>query len=140
MSVEFSGIARNAVKRMKLWCERARERRVLSEMDDTLLRDIGLTRGDARDEAQQPFWRGDDRRTPPRREAEGRASRLPRIKSGVAPQHEEGGETSAIALGRKRAQPRFVAFSEKESASRGWLSGRRNSAGSSAGSIIGKRR
>ena len=39
------------------WIERSRQRRALAELDDRLLRDIGLTRAEARVEATQPFWR-----------------------------------------------------------------------------------
>ena len=60
---EVSRIARNAVERVKLWHSRARERQVLAELDDYMLRDIGLTRSDARMESERPFWQGDDGRT-----------------------------------------------------------------------------
>ena len=41
-----------------LWHERARQRRQLLELDDDMLRDIGITRADAVGEAGKPFWRG----------------------------------------------------------------------------------
>jgi len=47
---------------LALWIERAGERRSLSDLDDHLLRDIGLPLYDARREGQRPFWRGVDRR------------------------------------------------------------------------------
>lgn len=37
--------------------ERASQRRVLLELDDHLLRDIGLSRRDALIESARPFWR-----------------------------------------------------------------------------------
>jgi uncharacterized protein YjiS (DUF1127 family) len=40
------------------WRERARQRRQLREMNDHLLRDIGITRAEAQAEAERPFWRG----------------------------------------------------------------------------------
>ena len=40
-----------------LWRERARDRRTLVELDEHILRDIGLTRTDVLSEAQKPFWR-----------------------------------------------------------------------------------
>ena len=61
MFEEVSRIARIAVERVTLWHTRARERRVLSELDEHTLRDIGLTRWDARAESDRPFWEGDDR-------------------------------------------------------------------------------
>ena len=42
------------------WIDRSRQRRQLGEMadlNDNLLRDIGLTREEARREAEKPFWR-----------------------------------------------------------------------------------
>ena len=39
------------------WHERAVTRRELAEMDEHLLHDIGLTRGDVLREAGKPFWR-----------------------------------------------------------------------------------
>jgi uncharacterized protein YjiS (DUF1127 family) len=38
------------------WRERARQRRRLSQLDDHFLRDIGLTRAEAEEEARKPFW------------------------------------------------------------------------------------
>jgi uncharacterized protein YjiS (DUF1127 family) len=40
-----------------IWLERARQRRALSELNDHMLRDIGLTRADAWAESEKPFWR-----------------------------------------------------------------------------------
>ena len=39
------------------WHHRARQRRVLMELSDHLLRDIGISRADALAEATRPFWR-----------------------------------------------------------------------------------
>ena len=39
------------------WCRRRRQRLDLRELDDRLLRDIGLTREKARREWRKPFWR-----------------------------------------------------------------------------------
>jgi uncharacterized protein YjiS (DUF1127 family) len=39
------------------WLERARQRRDLRELNDHMLRDIGLTRADAWAESEKPFWR-----------------------------------------------------------------------------------
>lgn len=41
---------------LRRWRQTARERRQLEEMDDRMLRDIGLAREDARREAARPFW------------------------------------------------------------------------------------
>ena len=39
-----------------LWLERGRSRRVLATLDDHRLRDIGVTREEARLESAKPFW------------------------------------------------------------------------------------
>jgi uncharacterized protein YjiS (DUF1127 family) len=42
----------------KLGCERSRQRRQLMEMDDRQLKDIGITREQAEQEAHKPIWKG----------------------------------------------------------------------------------
>lgn len=42
---------------LELWRERAQQRRRLMELDDRLLRDIGLSRADAEREGRKPFWK-----------------------------------------------------------------------------------
>ena len=42
---------------LTVWESRARERRYLSEMPDRMLRDLGISRSDARRESEKPFWR-----------------------------------------------------------------------------------
>jgi uncharacterized protein YjiS (DUF1127 family) len=39
------------------WLERARERRHLSQFNDHMLKDIGLSRSEAESEIAKPFWR-----------------------------------------------------------------------------------
>ncbi len=39
-----------------VWQERARQRQALRELDDRMLRDIGLTRSDVYREISKPFW------------------------------------------------------------------------------------
>ena len=41
------------------WLDRARQRRHLGELDDRLLRDIGLSRADVDQEISRPFWQTD---------------------------------------------------------------------------------
>ena len=41
---------------IRMWFERSRQRRALAELDDRLLRDIGITRAQAGREAAKPFW------------------------------------------------------------------------------------
>ena len=41
------------------WLDRARQRRHLGELDDRLLRDIGLSRAEVENEVSRPFWHSD---------------------------------------------------------------------------------
>ena len=43
---------------VRLWRERARQRRDLAEMSPDILRDIGVSPKAARAEAARPFWLG----------------------------------------------------------------------------------
>jgi uncharacterized protein YjiS (DUF1127 family) len=45
-----------APETLNLWYERSRQRRQLARMDDRLLRDIGVDRASAMEEASKPFW------------------------------------------------------------------------------------
>lgn len=42
---------------LSTWEGRARERRSLAEMSNHMLKDLGISRTDARREAEKPFWR-----------------------------------------------------------------------------------
>ena len=106
MSIEnLARLPARVVETLCLWVCRACERRALKDLDDHLLRDLGLSRERAHLEGDRPFWSGAER------------------------EHIRGWN-----------QPRFTAFSEKESAKRGSPSGRRKSPVLSAGSILGKSR
>jgi len=48
---------RRAVALLRTWRERARQRRHLASLNERMLRDIGLTRGDVMAESAKPFWR-----------------------------------------------------------------------------------
>jgi uncharacterized protein YjiS (DUF1127 family) len=39
------------------WSDRARQRRMLAELDDRLLEDAGITRRQVAQEIRKPFWR-----------------------------------------------------------------------------------
>ena len=41
---------------MQVWRERSSTRHALAELDDAILRDIGMTRSDVLREASKPFW------------------------------------------------------------------------------------
>ena len=46
-----------AAATMRQWARRRRERAELARLDDRMLRDIGVTPGDAWREINKPFWR-----------------------------------------------------------------------------------
>lgn len=45
--------------RLAMWRERMSSRKALKELDDRMLRDIGITARDARIESARPFWNGE---------------------------------------------------------------------------------
>ena len=60
LDISFKGLSGLIVKATDTvldWQERARQRHRLGEMDDHLLRDIGLSRADLEYESSKPFWR-----------------------------------------------------------------------------------
>jgi uncharacterized protein YjiS (DUF1127 family) len=46
---------------IRLWSQRSYTRYELRHLDESSLRDIGLTRSEAESEAAKPFWQGDAR-------------------------------------------------------------------------------
>lgn len=46
-----------AIGTIATWYERWRQRQHLKDLDDHLLKDIGLSRAEAEGEAARPFWR-----------------------------------------------------------------------------------
>jgi uncharacterized protein YjiS (DUF1127 family) len=50
-------LALNLLRLRARWNERHRQRQALSELDDRMLRDIGVTRGQAERECEKPPWR-----------------------------------------------------------------------------------
>lgn len=59
--------ARHAGGVLRRWHELARERRQLAELDERMLKDLGLSRADAEREAGRPFWEVPVRSWPDRR-------------------------------------------------------------------------
>lgn len=50
--------ARNIAVQLSAWDHRRRSRKSLGQLEDHLLRDIGLTHSTAFAEADKPFWKG----------------------------------------------------------------------------------
>jgi len=45
-----------ALNKLVIWQERAEQRHILSELNDRMLKDIGVSTSDAYREARKPFW------------------------------------------------------------------------------------
>ncbi len=43
--------------KLHLWRERSRQRKALTQLSPYLLKDIGVSRSDAMNEVQKPFWK-----------------------------------------------------------------------------------
>jgi uncharacterized protein YjiS (DUF1127 family) len=54
-----TGIVTRLFDQLMSWHDQARQRRHLGELDDRLLRDIGLSRAEVDHEISRPFWRAD---------------------------------------------------------------------------------
>ncbi len=52
----LSGMFQRTMTALRLWRERSAQRRALGKLDDRLLKDIGLTREQARRETLKLFW------------------------------------------------------------------------------------
>lgn len=53
-----AGLAfRHAAATLREWRRRSRDRATLATLDERMLRDIGVTRGEVLDEINKPFWR-----------------------------------------------------------------------------------
>jgi uncharacterized protein YjiS (DUF1127 family) len=48
---------RRVLRTLREWRRRARDRSQLAQLDDRMLRDIGLSRADAEFLSNKPFWR-----------------------------------------------------------------------------------
>ncbi len=55
-SVRSSGGPGRLLEVLFVWQDRASQRRALQQLDDRLLADLGLGRGDVAREASKPFW------------------------------------------------------------------------------------
>jgi len=57
LSLALAPVAR-AAGLLATWRQRAADRRQLCDLDDHMLRDVGLSRGEVEFEINKPFWRG----------------------------------------------------------------------------------
>jgi uncharacterized protein YjiS (DUF1127 family) len=57
LSVAMMAGVQRVVRNVLEWNERIRQRQALAELDDHLLKDIGISRTAAAAEVSQPFWR-----------------------------------------------------------------------------------
>ena len=55
-AVSLGALARAVWCQFKRWHELARQRRQLAALDEAALKDIGLSRADALQEVERPFW------------------------------------------------------------------------------------
>jgi len=53
---QATGFLASLVEAPFVWLERVQDRRRLAELDDHLLRDIGISRAEAEHAAARPFW------------------------------------------------------------------------------------
>jgi len=54
-----AGVVTRLFDQVMYWLDSARQRRHLGELDDRLLRDIGLSRAEVEHELSRPFWQTD---------------------------------------------------------------------------------
>jgi uncharacterized protein YjiS (DUF1127 family) len=56
LSITITRLATDAARSIAAWTEKRRQLRALSELDDHLLRDIGLSEADVDQACSRPFW------------------------------------------------------------------------------------
>jgi uncharacterized protein YjiS (DUF1127 family) len=57
LGLDLGGWLDRLSTKVSTWAERKQQRQLLLQLDDRLLRDIGISRADAEDEGLKPFWR-----------------------------------------------------------------------------------
>lgn len=55
-ALSLKAIAAAVMARIVTWQIRSRERQILAHMDDRMLSDVGLTRGQVRGQLERGFW------------------------------------------------------------------------------------
>jgi uncharacterized protein YjiS (DUF1127 family) len=53
----MAALAARCLAEIACWARRRRERAILATFDDRMLMDIGISRADASQEINKPFWR-----------------------------------------------------------------------------------
>jgi len=56
-AARIEALTASVAQHIRAWYDRARQRRALEAVDDWILRDIGISRTDAMQEHDKPFWR-----------------------------------------------------------------------------------
>ena len=56
-AAERLNLLSRTIETLLTWLERARGRRILAEMNESMRRDIGVDRARVDEEARKPFWR-----------------------------------------------------------------------------------
>lgn len=56
LAIQTVNIPKISFKTVAFWVSRARTRAALAKLDNAALADIGLSRHQANEEAQKPFW------------------------------------------------------------------------------------
>jgi uncharacterized protein YjiS (DUF1127 family) len=57
IAARLEALTASVAQHIRAWYDRARQRRALEAVDDWVLRDIGISRTDAMQEHDKPFWR-----------------------------------------------------------------------------------
>jgi len=57
VDLNLTGMIVRAIEALLAWHERSTQRRLLLSLSDQMLKDVGLSRADAWQEGNKPFWR-----------------------------------------------------------------------------------
>jgi uncharacterized protein YjiS (DUF1127 family) len=56
LEIGFSSLYRILKRKMIIWYQRSKQRRALGDLDDRLLRDVGISRKQVAKETRKSFW------------------------------------------------------------------------------------
>ena len=57
--ISFKSLLLKTLQQLLIYKHRYKSRKVLLRLDDHMLNDIGISKDQAQEEAQKPFWKGD---------------------------------------------------------------------------------